>query len=206
MTTPQQSSTATSSSPDIATLINQLSSQKVEVRTQARHQLISMGKTALSPMLHMLQTSTNSTLHWELIRALGDMRATEAIPTIVEALVSDHFDVRWVAAEVLISFGKDSLVPLLRGLIQHSNSACMRQSAHHILRVLLREYRGKKLAAVINALEHRDPAVTVPPLAYEAIQAIEAGPPSHNDVIQLGSYRSVPVGPAWRRSRRSGKR
>ncbi|MGA9121220.1 MAG: HEAT repeat domain-containing protein, partial [Bacteroidota bacterium] len=58
-----------------------------------------------------------------------------AIPRLVKSLEDGDSDVAWVAAEALRKFKMAAWPPLLRMLVESgSDSALLRQGAHHVLR------------------------------------------------------------------------
>jgi hypothetical protein len=94
-----------------------------------------------------------------------------AVQALVKALEDKMFDVRWLAAEGLISIGREALVPLLRELIEHPDSFWLREGVHHVLHDI---YQGdhKTLRPVLVALESFEPSVEAPLAAEVALKAL----------------------------------
>ncbi len=155
----------------IKTLLNHLKSNNGLTRQYARKSLVAIGK----PAVHFLMTLLNNRSHqvrWEAVKTLGTIRDPSIIDGLITALQDESFDVRWLAAEGLVSLGRQVLAPLLRALILQPDSGLLRESAHHILRSLIDDELEKKLKPVIAALEDIDFPATVPMAARRALKAL----------------------------------
>ena len=82
---------------------------------------------------------------------------------LVATLKDSNFGVRWLAAEGLIAIGRDVLPPLMETLTKHSDSAWLREGAHHVLHDLANRDPEVKdfVAPVITALEGSEPEIGV---------------------------------------------
>ncbi len=58
----------------------------------------------------------------------------DPLPPPLEA--GPNLGIRWLAAEGLIGLGEAGLRPLLEALVHHSDSAWLREGAHHVLKAL----------------------------------------------------------------------
>ena len=77
-----------------------------------------------------------------------------AAPALVEAMNDDAFGVRWLAAEGLITLRRQGLGPLLQALIEHPDAMWLRESAHHVIKVLADDEKYFiLLAPILNILE-----------------------------------------------------
>ena len=169
---------------EIERLVSSLGDQDYLAHPEIRGALISRGKEAVGPLIAAV-SSPNGHLRWEAAKILGMMRNPQAAPALVQAMDDDRFGVRWLAAEGLISLGRNGLIPLLNALIQRSDSAWLREGAHHVLRTLAGRGLYAQLAPVLAALEDIQPAVQVPPAARASLDALSQAPaPS----IRQGSW------------------
>ncbi len=161
---------------DVHSLIARLGDRDIKVREHARRDLINRGESAVAPLIEAL-THPNGNVRWETAKALGELRDPVAAPALVETLEDRRFDVRWLAAEALISLGPAGVPALLRGLQSAPwDAQWLRQGAHHVLRVLMAQdelyYLYDPLAQVVSALEGAEPAVSVPGAAHNALIAM----------------------------------
>ncbi len=111
-------------------------------------------------------------MRWEAVKILGEMLDPAAAPALVEALRDAQSGVRWLAAEGLIALGPSGLEPLLQALVKHSDSAWLREGAHHVLRDLARGNLEKVVRPVLTALEDIEPSLEVPWAAEAALDAM----------------------------------
>jgi hypothetical protein len=146
-------------------LIRALSSYNDLSRVEARKALVAMGSQAI-PFLAEALKDPNSLRRWEAAKALGEIGDPNAAPLLVKALEDQEFDVRWLAAKGLIELSTKGLEPLFQALIEHADSALLRQGAHHVLHDLAKGELRIYLAPVLIALEHMDPTVQAPAVAH----------------------------------------
>ena len=101
-----------------------------------------------------------------------DVRAASEL---VATLEDSNFGVRWLAAEGLIAIGREVLPPLMEALTKHSDSAWLREGAHHVLHDLANRDPEVKdfVAPVITALEGSEPEIGVMELAHTALDKLE---------------------------------
>ena len=143
-------------------------------RQQARQSLVDIGKPAVAPLMKALKSpESNFHLRWEAAKALSELEDPAAAPALIRALEDDdNFSVRWLAAEGLIALGRDGLAPLLKALVKRSNSASLREGAHHVLRMLDEGDLHYQVAPVLAALEDIEPVLEVPVAAHAALDAL----------------------------------
>ena len=155
-------------------LIHALSSYNDLSRVEARKALVAMGKQAVPALIEALEDlSSHHLLRWEAAKALGEIGAPEAAPTLVNALEDKEFDVRWLAAKGLIEMNVRALRPLLKELIERADSVLFRQGAHHVLHDLAKGELRIDLVPVLIAMEGAEPGVHVPLAASHAIEMLE---------------------------------
>jgi HEAT repeat protein len=159
--------------PDaIARLIRQLGHEDGLQREKARNVLVDIGHPATESLIGVLR-GPNELVRWEAAKALSQIADPQAAPSLVRALEDSSFGVRWLAAEGLISTSRAGLLPLLEALVHHSDSAWLREGAHHILRTLATEENlHDLLAPVLLALNDTEPALEVPPAAQSALDEL----------------------------------
>ncbi len=156
----------------IKNLIADLSSSDDFTRLRARRQLSETGMPAYTSLLEALR-DRNCLVRWEAVNILGEAREPEVAPALVRALEDSEFEVRWVAAEALIRMGSKGLKALFQALIERADSAFLRERAHHVLHKLATGELKVFLTPLLIALESREPAVEIPPVALHAIETMD---------------------------------
>jgi HEAT repeat protein len=151
-------------------------------RQRARLSLVDIGAPTVPYLTQALEDpDSEECVRWEAAKALSDMGDPAAAPALINVLGQDeHFGIRWLAAEGLIALGRDGLAPLLGALIQRSDSAWLREGAHHVLRILVGRGLYAQVAPVLTALEDVEPAVQVPPACDAALGALSRAPAPSN--------------------------
>jgi len=117
----------------VENLINDLLSDNGIIRQMARHNLVKIGHNAIEPLYKLLSSPKHMT-RWEAIKAIEQMGDPYATPYLIAALQDDKFDIRWIAAEGLIRIGIPCLKPLMKQIVEDSDSVFIREGAHHILK------------------------------------------------------------------------
>lgn len=173
-------------------LINDLSSQNITLREEARKSLALIGEPAIKSLSEALAVKNRETRR-EIGRTLVDMLRPEAVPYLVAALENDDPDVRWLATEGLIALGRKGLDYLLKSLIANPSSLWLRLGAHHVIFDLyigevhdserrylplygLSEDAREALRPVLIALESMDHAVLLPSVSQKALDIISKTP------------------------------
>lgn len=165
---------------DVDTLLAQLTNRDGVQRRKAREQLMDVGRPAIPYLMTALQ-SPNERVRWEAAKALGEMHEPVAAPALVQALEDEESAIRWLAATGLIRMKRGALRPLFEALERHANSVWLREGAHHVLHMLIRDGIADEAIPVLQALEDIEPAVEVPVAAYYALRRLrgeEAGKPA----------------------------
>lgn len=145
--------------PDTATvdsLVAALASNDEVERRKARQCLVSIGRPAIAPLAEA-QGARDMHVRWEAVKTLAEIKDPMAAPALVQALEDHVSSVRWLAAEGLIALERDGLDVLLQALIERGDSFWLRQGAHHVLRVLVRERGLEEMRPVLEGLEGVDP-------------------------------------------------
>jgi HEAT repeat protein len=151
------------------------------VRVHARDWLVGIGGPAVPALIEAL-ADPNRQVRWDAAKALSQIADPAAAPALVRALRDRGFGIRWLAAEGLIALGSKGLVPLLRALIQHSDSVWLRQGAHHVLHDLAKRDLKDVLQPVLAALEGIEPSLTVPLAARAALEALAGAAPQRDSL------------------------
>jgi HEAT repeat protein len=159
----------------ISRLIAALADDDRVTRQRARESLVEIGGSAVTPLTEALAKS-NERVRWEAANALSEIGDPAAAPALVRALEDNSFGVRWLAAEGLISLGHEGLSPLLEALVEHPESAWLRQGAHHVLRILAEEGLHDHVTSVLKALEDIEPAIEVIQPAKAALDELKQTP------------------------------
>jgi HEAT repeat protein len=164
---------------DVATvraLIVDLGSKDGLVRIRARRALVTIGKKAI-PALEEALMSKDRWKRWEAAKALGQIGDAQATKALISALEDEMFDVRWLAAEGLISIGRPTLIPLLRKLTEEPDSLSLREGVHHVLHGINMGNLEEILLPVRNALEDIEAPLVVPFAAEAALKSLTKVPP-----------------------------
>ena len=161
----------------LESLMELLASEDGAIRTRARKALTILGRSAVSSLTHVLQTSSFEHVRWEAVKTLGAIGDARAIPRLVEALEDKDPDVAWLAADALRQFKKTAWPPLLRLLIKNvAESTLLRQRAHHVLRNQKADGFNDLLATLRKALESNTVQESTPVAAYEILKHMKAKP------------------------------
>jgi HEAT repeat protein len=102
------------------------------VRREARETLTFVGRQAVRHWIPLLK-GPDAEIRREAPKVLADIADARACLDLVAALEDPDFGVRWLAAEGLISIGRNALRPLMKALTKRSGSAWLREGAHHVL-------------------------------------------------------------------------
>lgn len=167
---------------NLKNLISHLSSSNDFTRLKARRELLEAGKPAYASLLQALK-HRNCLVRWEAVNILGATGDPEVAPALVGALEDREFEVRWVAAEALTRMSKGGLKTLFQALIEHADSAFLREGAHHVFHKLSQgDLNGELrvfLTPILIALESREPAVEIPPVALHSIETMNEALKAH---------------------------
>jgi HEAT repeat protein len=163
-------------SATVTALLIDLGSKDGPVRVRARNSLVAIGEQAVGPLVKAL-AHRNQWVRWEAAKALGQISDPTAAEALVKALEDEVFDVRWLAAEGLITVGRGSLLPLLHALAERSDSEWLREGAHHVFHDLVKGRPDLKdvLQPVLATLEDVEPSLEVPFAAETALNKLTRG-------------------------------
>ena len=144
-----------------------------QVREQARHKLVSLGKGAM-PILSEAVLSDNPNLRWQAAKVISLLDDPAVIPDLLEIIEENpHFGVRWAASDGLIHLGREALVPLFQHLMDHPDSVWLRESALHILHSLRdRNVESDAINTMITALTDILPEVEIPRAGLKALELL----------------------------------
>jgi HEAT repeat protein len=156
---------------DIPTLITELACDDVIRCQQARRSLVAMGHKAVPSLVAALGSGKNW-VRWEAAKALSQIGDPAATRPLITALEDREFDVRWLAAEGLITIGKKIVEPLLQALINKPESIWLREGAHHVLHDMDRDDWDDALKPVMTALEGVEPTFEVPVTAKRTLDTL----------------------------------
>jgi HEAT repeat protein len=159
---------------NIKLLMDILKSENGANRQKARKSLVALGKPAVPSLIRALQNSKLDQVRWEAAKALGAIGDTRAISPLVKVLEDSDPDVAWLAAEALRQFKKVAWPPLLRQLIKDgSESAVLRQGAHHVLRNQKENGFNDLLASLREDLESNTVQESTPVVAYAILKRMK---------------------------------
>ena len=145
---------------------------------KSRKELIKAGREILQVMYKMLK-SDDKIIRKEAMKVVERIADTASIPVAIEMLEDRESEIRWIAAEALIRFGRETIDPLLRALIRHGISFYLRQGAHHVLSSLINDDDPKELKELVHLLK---PGLEIPDIipvyAKHALKEKDSGNPS----------------------------
>ncbi len=183
---------------NLKNLISDLSSSNDFIRLKARRELLEAGKPAYASLLQALK-HRNCLVRWEAVNILGATGDAEVAPALVGALEDREFEVRWVAAEALTRMGKEGLKTLFQALIEHADSAFLREGAHHVFHKLSQgDLNGELrvfLTPILIALESREPAVEIPPVALRSTETMDEALKAAHEVDRSNPLYSILAAP-----------
>ena len=142
---------------EIEDLINDLGNKNGRVRLKSRRKLVSKGREVIERMRELLD-SPSYRVRWEAMKTLEQIGDPVTIPDFIQALEDDESEIRWLAAEGLINTGIKCVVPLLKTLLEksESNSIFVYAGAHHVFsdlrkeKILPDEFPVEKLLCVLK--------------------------------------------------------
>lgn len=138
---------------DIADQVIKLADDNGIIRKQAREQLVKYGGNVV-PYIHLVTDTDDIQLRWEASKILEQIGDERSIPVLIDLLVDEESDIRWIAAQGLINIGKASVIPLLRQVKHHGDSIYIREGAHHVLWGILDETEREKFLGLLDALDN----------------------------------------------------
>jgi len=125
----------------ISELIEELGGDDGRKREKARAALVKKGKDSIKPLKKQLDHPKHL-YRWEVMMALKDIAGEELIPLFIKKLYDEEGDIRWIAAEGLIQEGAKAVNPILKALLEDTESVFLLAGTHHIFREL---HNNKKL-------------------------------------------------------------
>lgn len=153
-------------------LLHALESGDGVERVRARYELIALGTRSCGLLKEALHHSDEQ-VRWEAAKTLASVPCPEAAPELVERLTDEDGDVRWLAAEALVTLGREGLPSLFQALMVEDESVWLRQGAHHVLRGLTGGRVQAISGPVIEAIEGVAAKETIPVAARHALEALQ---------------------------------
>ena len=158
--------------PDIDTLVSNLSSDESIVRQQARHDLVRIGAPA-TEAIQKLADSDVGHVRWECAKTLAAIGDPASTDTLIKLLEDPDNGTVWDAALGLITIGKPAAKPLLRAVIDRTSHFSIIAGAHHALHEMSENEWGASLKPVYEALHSSEPGASAPVAAAKALDAWE---------------------------------
>lgn len=160
----------------ISLLIAKLAARDGRERERARWSLVAIGSPAVADLIELLEAA-NEQIRWEAAKALADIADPAAADALVKALEDKVFDVRWLAAEGLINLGQVGIVPLLKALIERSDSPWLRDAAHHVFHDIAVGELEELLEPIMDSLEGAEAVIETPLIAKAILDKLISGQP-----------------------------
>jgi HEAT repeat protein len=122
-----------SGSPEaVPALLNALHGADEAQGSQIFMALVNLGHVAV-PALLETSKSASPWMRWHSIRALGEIRDSQAFPALVQALQDGDHSVAWMAAKGLVPFGKRCIEPVLHLLTMAEMTPWLRETSSYVL-------------------------------------------------------------------------
>jgi len=144
-------------------------------RKKAREKLVAKGKNMIDFLMELLN-NPKRIYRWEALKTMEEIGDPISIPLFIRALEDDESDVRWIAAEGLIKIGTQSIKPLLKTLIEKSNSIFVLEGIHHVFHDLKKTEKlptGFPIDKLLSALKDPEYSERIKPMAYELLNNLE---------------------------------
>lgn len=151
-----------------------LKSKDPHERKKAQYELIDIGKPAIQPLLQMVH-DPDVEVRREITAILGELADPSAIPSLIDLMDDEAFEVRWRAAESMTKMKRAALIPLLKELKLKKRFSSPRflEGAHHILRLLNEEgYLGPSVQ-VLEAFDATEREIAIPWTANKVLETLE---------------------------------
>jgi HEAT repeat protein len=124
-----------------------------ELRINAINKLVKIGREIL-PVLHNLLEIDDNLLRSEIAKVLKIVGDKKSIPVFIELLEDSDSGIRWIAADGLINIGRESIVPLLKSIINRKNeSFFLRLGIHHVLTELFSPDEKNKFKTLMHSFQ-----------------------------------------------------
>jgi HEAT repeat protein len=158
-----------------------LCDKRALVRQHARKSLVQIGHVVVPELMQaLIDRRSPECMRWEAAKALSEIGDPDAASALVLALEQDHsFGVRWLAADGLVNLGHKGLVQLLTALIEHPDSAWLREGAHHVLRTAAEHGLYEQIGEILDTLEEVEATLAVPLAATASLKKL-ANMPGRN--------------------------
>jgi len=160
----------------ISLLIAKLAAKDGREREKARGSLVAIGSPAVADLIELLEAH-NEQVRWEAAKALAEIADPAAADALVKTLEDKVFDVRWLAAEGLIKLGQVGIVPLLKALVERSDSPWLRDAAHHVFHDIAVGELEDLLEPIMNSLEDAESVIETPLIAKAILDRLVSGQP-----------------------------
>jgi HEAT repeat protein len=161
---------------EIHQLLETLGSKDGMERQNAREKLVAKGKSMIDFLMELLNHPKHI-FRWEALKTMEEIGDPISIPLFIRALEDDESDVRWIVAEGLIKLGDQSIKPLLKILIEKSDSIFILAGAHHVFYDLKKAGKlpaGFPIDKLLTELKNPEWEKSVKPLAFELLKDIDS--------------------------------
>jgi HEAT repeat protein len=155
----------------IQNLILNLEDKHGYIRENARETLVAIGKPAIEYLAELL-CSSKKILRWEAVKALTEIPDPESAPLYLRAIKDDYPDIRWLAAEGLISLGKTGIIAITESLISDSESVHLQKGAHHVIKEYLETHNNEELKELLKSLNKFDAELKILVTAMKALKSL----------------------------------
>lgn len=161
---------------EIQQLLKTLGGKNGMERKKARAELVAKGKNMIDYLMELVNHPKHI-YRWEALKTMEEIGDPISIPLFILALEDDASDVRWIAAEGLIKLGMQSIKPLLKTLLQKSDSVFILAGAHHVFYDLKKTEKlpaGFPIDKLLSELKNPEWIESVKPLAYELLNKLKS--------------------------------
>ena len=161
---------------EIQHLLNALVSDDGMERKQAREDLVARGENVIDYLMELVHHPKHI-YRWEALKTMEEIGSPLSIPMFLEALEDDESDIRWIAAEGLIKLGIQSVIPLLKVVIDKLDSIFILSGAHHVLYHLKKHHRLPEdfpVDRLLPVLKHPESKHRIKVIAFELIDNLNS--------------------------------
>jgi len=158
---------------EIKALINQLGNKSGIERSNAKESLKEFGHTAVYYLSELL-VDKKKIIRWEALKTLAEISDPHSGSLFIFALNDEESDIRWVAAEGLISLGKQGVITTLEGLISNFDSVYFRNGAHHVLKEFSKKHPSTEIKRLLSSLKKADTEYYSPAIVLKLIRKLRS--------------------------------
>jgi hypothetical protein len=138
----------------VSKVVRDISGKTMLKRKAARRRLMILAEEDPQIVIQFLE-SDNQKLRWEALKVLANLQNKYFIPVFIKHLHDSFSDMRWMASEGLIIIGRESLLPVIRCILENNVSLIFRDNVYLIISKLIIDNEKEDFAALLSSLGNR---------------------------------------------------